>query len=332
MKSLLITERDVNIIRVTGSEIVLGRIESEKEERPIVGKWCNCVGGAIQRRAFTLVELLVVISIISLLMSILVPVMSRARMQGRRILGISNQRTIVQAINLYAADNDGRYPESIATVGPDDDWSWQEPMKIIGYETRISPRVNRSMSAYLRTYISKGKILHCPSSPRQFNLLEEAWRAGDGWDHPDVPGPTDPLTSTYCFLWSYTGYLEGQPDLFQGPWNDIGGRGQSKLAVCCYFGYDYYSSTNAYGSCERFRGASAVKETQLISGYWADNKRSLRDKPKIKLHAGYVDGHVESYSSSETVTMRVIWEPKTGSPYPKNIGPGEFFLPADAMH
>jgi hypothetical protein len=264
-------------------------------------------------------------------MSILVPVLGKAKRQARRMLGISNQRTIVRAINLYDAENDGWYPESIATIGPDNDWSWQEPMKIIGYETRIEPRVNRSMSAYLRSYINKGKVLHCPDSPQKFSLLEEAWRAGDQWDHPDTPRRTDPLSGTYCFLWSYTGYLEGKPYLFQGPRRDVGGRGQSKLAVCCYFGYDYYSSPNAYGSCERFGGAFAVKETQLISSYWTDENRTLWRRPEIKLHAGYIDGHVESYSSSETVTMRVIWDPETGSPYPHNTGPGQFFLPENAL-
>lgn len=266
------------------------------------------------------------------MMSILVPVLGKARRQARRMLGISNQRTIVRAINLYAADNDGRYPESIATIGPDHDWSWQEPMKITGYETRTEPRVYRSMSAYLSAYVDNGKTFHCPLSPRRLKLLEEAWAAGDEWDHPDTPPPKDPVTTTYCFLWGYTGYLEGKPYLFQGPRRDVGGRGRSKLAVCCYFGYDYYHSTNAYGSCERFRGASAVKETQLISSYWADENRTLWRKPEIKLHAGYIDGHVESYSSSETVTIRVIFNPKTGEPYPHNTGPGQFFLPQNALH
>lgn len=59
-------------------------------------------------RGFTLVELLVVISIISILMSILMPALSRAREQGQRVHCISNLKSLAMAWNLYAQDNDGR--------------------------------------------------------------------------------------------------------------------------------------------------------------------------------------------------------------------------------
>lgn len=303
-----------------------------REQWPIDGKGCILFGGATRRRAFTLIELLVVMSIIALLMSILVPVLGKGRRQARRMLSISNQRMIVRSINVYAADNDGRYPDSIATVGYGSNWGWQEPMKVAGYVSRFGPRANRSMSAYLRSYMESGKTLHCPLSPRRPKNLEEAWQAGEAWDNPDTPRNIDPVTATYCFLWGYTGYLEGKPYLFGGPRRDLGGRDQSRLAVCCYFGYDYYSSPNAYGSCERFKGAGAVKETQLLPSYWADETRTYWRKPQIKLQATYIDGHAESYSSTDTVTMRVIFDPKTGEPYPHNTGPGQFYLPENALH
>jgi len=289
------------------------------------------VEGEIQRRAFTLVELLVVISIVALLMGILVPALNKAKRQARRMLGVSNQRSIVQATNLYAMDNDGLYPESVATVGPEGYWNWQEPMKLVGFSTR-SPRTHRSTSAYLRTYINKGSVVYCPGARHKFKYLEEVWAAGDDWNNPDSDPSTDPLSGTYCLYWNYTGYLEDEERLFQGPRTSAGGAGQSKLLVSDYFGYDYYESPNAYGSCERFKGASPVKETMLISGYWAGTGASSSAKPEIKLNAGFVDGHVESYSSSDTAAMRVIWKPDIGEPYPHGIGPGEFYLPQTALH
>jgi prepilin-type N-terminal cleavage/methylation domain-containing protein len=59
---------------------------------------------------FTLVELLVVISIIALLVSILLPSLSKARGQARRVVCANNLHQLHLATMMYAGDNNEWYP------------------------------------------------------------------------------------------------------------------------------------------------------------------------------------------------------------------------------
>ena len=62
------------------------------------------------RRAFTLLELLVVIGIIALLLSLLLPALARGREAARATMCRSNLRQVHQALMLYAQENEGFVP------------------------------------------------------------------------------------------------------------------------------------------------------------------------------------------------------------------------------
>ena len=98
-----------------------------------------------RRRAFTLVELLVVIGIIAVLVALLFPVFSKAREQANRTKCLSNLRTIGQAAFVYANNNHDRLPNG------NDPNSWDDPVAANWVMKNFADEV------------SDARVFHCPS-------------------------------------------------------------------------------------------------------------------------------------------------------------------------
>jgi prepilin-type N-terminal cleavage/methylation domain-containing protein len=281
-------------------------------------------------RAFTLIELLVVLAVISVLMAVFVPALSKVRRKAGLVECMRNQREIIYAVELFSTDNSSRYPAFAAKRGVAHNWHWDWPTMLTGYYRRY-PGPHRAMSHYLRDYIKDTSIMFCPNAPRKYKYLQHAWDAGDDWSHPGTPKP-DPVFGTYCFYWNYVGFLEEPQGPFKGPWGPSYARRRSKLLVTDYFGYDHWRSPNSYGSSERFEAANITEGTDVSSAYWsvANSDDGVRAETlKVVLHAGYQDGHVESYRASEVVAMWVSTTPDGSEP--DTIGPGIFYLPTNAL-
>ena len=107
----------------------------------------------MRRRAFSLIELLVVIGIIAILLGILLPVTARARREAKKVACKAQLANIGAAFQMYLNENDGWYPP--ATYWP------ESPSGL--------PQVNE----FLQRYISNvNKVFGCPADEKNFEKFK----------------------------------------------------------------------------------------------------------------------------------------------------------------
>jgi prepilin-type N-terminal cleavage/methylation domain-containing protein/prepilin-type processing-associated H-X9-DG protein len=141
------------------------------------------------KRAFTLVELLVVIGIIALLISILMPALTKARSAAVSVSCMSNLRQINLAFVQYAMDYknyicpgriDGVDPITGAYAGKR---PWHERL------AKVGPNSPKNYLNWAADFWDRG-IWLCPAETRQFtyhDYCENIWICGNG-PYPDPYG------------------------------------------------------------------------------------------------------------------------------------------------
>ena len=215
-------------------------------------------GAGIEKsRGFTLIELLVVIAIISLLVSILLPSLNRAKELARKVVCSANLHAIYYAWNMYRHEADGYlvpcYTDGYTTGEPQ--WFWVDS----GYRKGVDQ------------YTDDYEIFECPSSPLEIYssrlhtkyAINSTYRFASTRASPSVSVPEPPL-----YPWPHEANLKH-------PANTIA---------------FIDSGLNSYYGCSRY----AVGETGILSGI-PDPSQSRVGYWHLD-HANFVlaDGHVGS--------------------------------------
>jgi prepilin-type N-terminal cleavage/methylation domain-containing protein/prepilin-type processing-associated H-X9-DG protein len=105
------------------------------------------------KSGFTLVELLVVIAIVAVLMSLLMPSLSRARAGAKRVRCSHNLRQIYTAVDLYTQDHSQTYPSAQDPVHENPTyWLWMGR----GWRRFVRPYIGSNID------VNNPSVLWCP--------------------------------------------------------------------------------------------------------------------------------------------------------------------------
>ncbi len=186
------------------------------------------------QQSFTLIELLVVVAIIAVLISILLPALSSAREQARKVVCANSNRQIMVAVNSYATTNN----DYVAAGGHD--WApnllqWQTPLLRIG------------LAHYFYTGDLKDfRTIVCPSDTQLASSVLDYQRRWDNFSFaPGQDGPWGHPDSDVQIASSYIIYQEGWESVqWRHPRNIyVGGR----AARWQYYRRDYFGAFLAEG-------------------------------------------------------------------------------------
>jgi prepilin-type N-terminal cleavage/methylation domain-containing protein len=231
-------------------------------------------GGA--RGGFTLIELLVVVAIIGVLVSLLLPSLSRARDSAKKMTCAGNLKQINLATTLYQQENKGYFPSNNPTPT-------HVLLTYMGYTT-----------ASINT---RKHVFYCPASDGFEVLIASG--TPDTWAHG----------ASFVYMGGYQSYgynSDRQTDVISGKKYLVASFGEGYDPYCTrrlddirYPSGTFWTADNASSGFDRiwgWAGLSAYRHGSpapafASSGY--DENKYYHKPGAVGFNSGFTDGHVE---------------------------------------
>jgi len=234
----------------------------------------------MRKRGFTLIELLVVISIIALLISILMPALSKAREQARKVYCMTNLRSIFMLLEFYIENNDGLvYPS------PPNGQCWQDQN---GNDYTPQDIYDAYWGIVYKKHVDNRELFHCPTYKNPYNIY-------------NCPDPVRQLRySSYAINLYYCGGKSDEPGIRphrrRNPSEFI--VLQDHVEPCLDDNGDMFYINTIYSSENLFQYQQGQARHYAYPGLWRHNGRC---------NILWLDGHVGDIAETTGEDVPARW-------------------------
>jgi len=250
------------------------------------------------RTAFTLIELLAVITLIGILITLLLPALRQARTAAELAECMVNQRSMATAAVTYATDHRSHFPPAVTKVEPSnpDDFRYFGP-HFFNHGADADPE--RGLGHFLEPYQPEVEVLSCPLTPGIPSHARRHYREGNHraelgqaflWNWP---GATDPATGTRLAAASTTDAM-GEARVLLG--DRITFNGPPGL-------FQWRSPHPIPGGVRAWK--NDAPDTGWIASHWVGTASPPPDPPRQVFHFAYRDGSVRRWPLDELVPFNM---------------------------